>query len=55
MTIKKTITETRENLGNNESRVKAGIYLTTDNEYWWLTYTRSGVCKRLKTAQNKIA
>ena len=41
-------------MGNNDSMVLAGIYLTTDNEYWWLTSTRSGICKRLKTAENKI-
>ena len=55
MRITKTILEVREDLGNNESRVNRGIYLTDSNEYWWLTSTRSGVCKRLKTAEGKVA
>ena len=50
----RAIKEIKEDMGNNESRIKAGIYLTDDNEYWWMTSTRSGVCKKLSTAIKKV-
>jgi len=55
MTTIKTITEKKQDMGNNESIVTAGIYLQKDGSYWWLTSTRSGYCKRLSTAQKKIS
>lgn len=46
-----TIKEIKTNMGNNESLVAKGVYFNKDtNEYHWLTYTRSGFCKKLKTA-----
>jgi hypothetical protein len=54
MKVKKIIKETKENMGNNETRVIAGIYLTDDNEYWWITSVNSGTCKKLSTALKKI-
>ena len=39
---------------NNESQVKKGIYKYYDGFYQWLTYSRTGECKTLRTAYKKI-
>ena len=40
------------NMNNNESIIKAGVY-KIGNEYKWITFSRSGYCKTLKTALKK--
>lgn len=49
----KTIHEETENLGNNETRVRRGVYQMSDGSFDWLTHTRSGNCKRLQAAMRK--
>ena len=49
----KVIKEIREDRNNNESVVRAGVYQLADGTYEWLTYTRSGECKKLATAMRK--
>lgn len=51
----KTIIEKKENRNNNESVIVKGIYQLNDGTYEWMTYTRSGNCKKLNTALKKIA
>lgn len=46
------IKEERTDMNNNESAIKRGVY-QTESGYEWLTYTRSGECKTLKTALRK--
>lgn len=48
----KTIKEIRIDMNNNESAIAKGVY-KTNNGYEWLTFTRSGTCKTLKTALKK--
>ena len=48
-----TIYEKKTNLGNNETSIQKGIYKTPSG-YKWLTYTKSGECKNLKTAMKKV-
>ena len=56
MKKKATILEITEDMQDgNSPRVVAAIYLTADDEYWWMTSVSSGVCKRLSTAQRKVA
>lgn len=45
-TIKEQVIET----GNNETAVAKGVYENEDGTYLWLTFTRSGTCKKLSTA-----
>ncbi|MCP4395541.1 MAG: hypothetical protein GY804_14935 [Alphaproteobacteria bacterium] len=52
MQILETIKEIREDMGNNESAVEAGVYKTTEG-FMWVTYSQSGTCKRLATAIKK--
>ena len=40
-------------LNNNESIV-SGVYKENDNTYTWITFTKSGNCKKLSTAMKKI-
>ena len=47
-----TIKEEKTKMNNNESVIKKGVY-QTDSGYFWMTYTRSGECKKLKTAFKK--
>ena len=49
----KTIKEIKIDLGNNESVIGRGVYQNDDGSYFWITYSRSGVCKRLETAMKK--
>ncbi len=49
----KVIREERTNINNNESLVKKGVYQESDGSYSWLTYTRTGTCKKLETAMRK--
>jgi len=53
MNIVKTIKEIKEDMGNNESAIEAGVYLTSNNDYMWCTYSQSGTCKKLATAMRK--
>lgn len=48
-----TIKEIRTELGNNESAIAKGVYQNAAGSYSWLTYTRSGECKKLATAMKK--
>ena len=50
----KIIKEIRIDMNNNESAIKAGVYETKDG-YEWITFTRSGTCKKLSTAMKKAA
>jgi len=49
----KTIKEQLTIGNNNESQVKRGVYQLGDGSFEWLTYSRSGQCKTLKTALKK--
>jgi len=49
----KVVKEIRENGNNNESAIKAGVYQENNGSYSWLTYTKSGSCKKLATAMRK--
>lgn len=40
-------------MGNNESAIARAIYQNDDGSYFWVTFTRSGTCKTLKTAMKK--
>ena len=46
----KTIKEQVIEMGNNETAVAKGVYKNEDGTYLWLTFTRSGTCKKLSTA-----
>jgi len=48
------IKEIRENRNNNESAIQAGVYKEDDGSYSWITYTKSGNCKKLATAMKRI-
>jgi len=48
-----TIKEIRDNMNNNESAVRKGVYQLLDGSFEWLTYTQSGTCKKLATAMRK--
>ena len=50
----RTVIEIKENMNNNESQIAKGIYQEKDGSYFWMTYTRSGNCKKLETAKRKI-
>jgi len=50
----KTILEERTDMKNNDSVIKKGIYQLEDGSFEWMTYTRSGNCKTLKTALKKV-
>ncbi|MDA3939616.1 MAG: hypothetical protein PF693_09935 [Spirochaetia bacterium] len=45
-----TIKEIRDDMNNNESAIRKGVYQLADGLFEWLTYTRSGECKKLSTA-----
>lgn len=47
----KTIHEEKD---NHINKIKRGIYQENDGTFTWVTYTRSGNVKRLKTAFRKI-
>ena len=49
----KKIKEIRANMGNNESAIARGVYQNADGSFSWITFTRSGTCKTLKTAMKK--
>lgn len=49
----KTIKEIKINQGNNESAIARGVYQNDDGSFSWITFTRSGSCKTLKTAMKK--
>lgn len=49
----RTIREDRVEMNNNESAIKKAVYQNNDGSFTWMTYTRSGGCKRLKTALKK--
>lgn len=49
----KTIKEEKTDLGNNETAIKRGVYQNADGSYTWITYTRSGTCKKRATAMKK--
>lgn len=51
--MEKTIKEIKINMGNNESAIAKGVYENEDGTYSWLTFTRSGTCKKLSTAMEK--
>lgn len=39
---------------NGEGLVKKGVYFVKEtNEYFWMTFTKSGYCKKLSTAMKK--
>lgn len=48
-----TIKEIKVNMNNNESAIAKGVYQLKDGSYNWLTFTRSGNCKKLATAMKK--
>ncbi len=45
----KTIKEIRD----EDNRIEAGVYLEKDGTYTFLTYSKSGNCKKLTTAMGK--
>ena len=48
------IKEEKTNLGNGETVVAKGVYFNTiSKEYTWMTFTKSGSCKKLETAMRK--
>lgn len=48
------VREERKELGNGEIVVARGVYFNTiSREYNWLTFTKSGSCKKLSTALKK--
>ena len=47
------IKEERTEMNNNESQIKKAVYKENNGSFTWLTYTRSGNCKTLKTALKK--
>jgi Protein of unknown function (DUF1391) len=49
----KTIKEIKIDMGNNESAISVGVYQNDDGSYTWITFTKSGNCKRLATAMEK--
>lgn len=49
----KTIKEVKVSMGNNESAIAHGVYQNDDGSFSWVTFTRSGTCKTLKTAMKK--
>ena len=51
--MEKTIKKIKTNMGNNESAIAKGVYENEDGTYSWLTFTRSGTCKKLSTAMKK--
>lgn len=53
MQIKQVIKEIKETENNGDTMVKKGVYFTDENEYHWVTATRSGYCKTLATAMRK--
>lgn len=48
-----TINEIRQEAGNNESAIVKGVYQELDGSYTWVTFTKSGTCKTMKTAMKK--
>lgn len=40
-------------MGNNETAIARGVYQNDDGSYFWVTFTRSGTCKKLATAMKK--
>lgn len=38
---------------DTDNRVVAGVFQELDGSYSWLTYSRSGTCKKLATAMKK--
>ena len=48
-----TIKEIRQETGNNESAIVRGVYQNDDGTFSWITFTKSGSCKMLKTAMKK--
>ena len=48
-----TIKEIRQEAGNNETAIARGVYQNDDGTFSWLTFTKSGTCKKLKTAMKK--
>jgi len=49
----KEIKEIKVNMGNNETAVAKGVYQLADGTFEWLTFSRSGTCKKLSTAMSK--
>ena len=49
----KTIKEVKANMGNNETAIARGVYQNDDGSFSWITFTRSGTCKKLATAMKK--
>ena len=49
----KTIKEIKQETGNNTSVIAKGVYQELDGTFTWVTYTRSGNCKRVSTAMKK--
>ncbi len=47
------IKEEKIDMENNSSRIAKGVYQNADGSYTWITFTRSGECKRLATAMKK--
>ena len=47
------IREEKISMGNNETMVAKGVYQNDDGTYTWLTFSRSGQCKRFSTAIRK--
>jgi hypothetical protein len=48
----KTIKEIKTKMNNNESAITKGVY-QKESGYLWITFTKSGECKTLKTALRK--
>jgi len=46
------IKEIRDDMQNNSSRIRKGVYKTKTG-FQWVTYTKSGECKKLQTAMKK--
>ena len=40
-------------MGNNETAIARGVYQNDDGTFSWITFTKSGSCKMLKTAMKK--
>jgi hypothetical protein len=47
------IREKKVKMGNNETAIAKGVYQNNDGSFSWITFTRSGTCKKLETALKK--
>ena len=49
----KVVREEKTKMNNNESVIKRAVYQNESGSFTWMTYTRSGECKKIETAMRK--